>query len=112
MKTAKQEGLIQLLKDRFEKNMIRHKGLKWAKVEENLKANSRKMVSLQLMEETGGEPDVVGFDKKSGEFIFFDCSPETPKGRRGVSYDKEGRLSRKEHRPKSSGTVSLSPDTR
>ena len=94
------EELLKVLKDRFEKNMPRHKGLEWAKVQAKLEANAEKLWSLNEMEKTGGEPDVVGYDKKSGEYVFFDCSPETPKGRVSVCYDREGLESRKEHKPK------------
>ncbi len=89
-----------MLKARFEKNMTRHKGLDWAKVQARLEAKLEKLWSLAEMERTGGEPDVVGLDKKSGEFVFMDCSPESPAGRRSVCYDREGWLSRKEARPK------------
>jgi hypothetical protein len=94
------EELLKALKARFEKNMNRHEGLAWAKVQAKLEANAEKLWSLNEMEKTGGEPDVVGHDKKTGEYIFFDCSPETPKGRTSVCYDREGLESRKEHRPK------------
>ncbi|NOS70408.1 MAG: DUF4256 domain-containing protein [Verrucomicrobia bacterium] len=94
------EELLKALKARFEKNLNRHKGLDWAKVQARLEANLEKLWSLNEMESSGGEPDVVGQDKKSGEFIFFDCSAETPKGRVSVCYDREGWLSRKEARPK------------
>jgi hypothetical protein len=94
------EELLRTLKARFEKNMSRHKGFEWAKVQAKLEANSDKVWSLSEMERTGGEPDVVGQDKKTGEYIFFDCSPETPKDRTSVCYDREGWESRKEHRPK------------
>ena len=94
------EELFRALKDRFEKNMNRHKDLDWAKVQAKLEANPEKLWSLNEMEKTGGEPDVVGHDKKTGEYIFFDCSPETPKDRVSVCYDREGWESRKEHRPK------------
>lgn len=98
--TSKQrEELFKALKARFEKNMNRHKGLDWAKVQSQLEANPEKLWSLNEMERTGGEPDVVGHDKKSGEYIFWDCSTETPKGRVSVCYDREGWLSRKEARP-------------
>src|SRR5215469_14963366 len=83
-------GLLTALKARFEKNMNRHKGVDWAKVQAKLEASIEKLWSLQEMESTGGEPDVVGHDKKTGEYIFYDCSPETPKGRRNVCYDQEG----------------------
>ena len=94
------EELLKALKARFEKNLNRHKGLEWAKVQSRLEANAEKLWSLNEMESTGGEPDVVGHDKKTGEYIFFDCSAETPKGRTSVCYDREGLESRKEHRPK------------
>jgi hypothetical protein len=94
------EELLKALKARFEKNLNRHKGLDWAKVQARLEANPEKLWSLHEMEQTGGDPDVVGQDKKSGDYIFFDCSAETPKGRVSVCYDREGWESRKEHRPK------------
>ena len=94
------EELLRALKARFEKNMNRHEGLEWAKVKARLEANIEKLWSLNEMERTGGEPDVVGHDKKTNEYIFFDCSAETPKGRTSVCYDREGLESRKEHRPK------------
>ncbi len=93
------EELLGVLKARFEKNMGRHKGIKWAKVQAKLEANTEKLWSLNEMERTGGEPDVVGYDKKTGEYIFYDCSAESPKGRRSVCYDREAMESRKEHRP-------------
>jgi hypothetical protein len=91
--------LLSILKARFEKNMNRHKGIEWAKVEAKLLAKPEKLWSLNAMEETGGEPDVVGFDKKSGEYIFYDCSAESPKERRSVCYDHEALEKRKEHKP-------------
>ncbi len=94
------EELLKALKARFEKNMNRHQGIEWAKVQAKLEANADKLRSLGEMERTGGEPDVVGYDKKTGETLFFDCSPESPKGRVSVCYDREGLESRKEHRPK------------
>src|ERR1051325_6064730 len=94
------EKLLKALRVRFEKNMNRHKGLEWAKVQTKLEAHAEKLWSLNEMERTGGEPDVVGYDKKTGEYIFFDCSAESPKGRTSVCYDREGWESRKEHRPK------------
>ena len=94
------EELLKALKARFEQNMNRHKGLEWAKVQAKLETNAEKLRSLSEMEKTGGEPDVVGHDKKTGEYHFFDCSPETPKGRVSVCYDREGLESRKEHKPK------------
>ena len=100
---AKQrEELLAVLKARFEKNMNRHKGIKWADVETKLKANPEKLWSLDEMEATGGEPDLVGYDKKTDEYIFFDCSAESPKGRRSVCYDDEALEARKEHKPKHS----------
>ena len=97
---AQREELLKTLKARFENHMNRHKGLDWAKVKARLEANAEKLWSLHEMERTGGEPDVVGHDKKTGEILFFDCSPETPKGRVAVCYDREGLDSRKEHKPK------------
>ena len=94
------EELLRALKTRFEKNMNRHKGLEWAKVQAKLEASTKKLWSLNEMERTGGEPDVVGHDKKMGEYIFFDCSAETPNGRRNACYDGEALDSRKEHKPK------------
>ncbi len=94
------EELLEALKARFEKNMKRHNGLEWAKVQAKLEANPEKLWSLSEMEKTGGEPDVAGHDQKTGEYIFFDCSPESPRGRAGVCYDREGLESRKEHKPK------------
>ena len=93
------EELLRALKARFEKNMNRHKGLEWGQVQTKLEANAEKMWSLSEMERTGGEPDVVGRDKKTGEYIFYDCSAESPKGRRSVCYDREALESRKEHKP-------------
>lgn len=91
--------LLRVLKTRFEKNMNRHKGLDWAKVEAKLEASPGKLWSLHAMEESGGEPDIVGQDKKTGEYLFYDCSAESPKGRRSVCYDGEAQESRKEHKP-------------
>jgi hypothetical protein len=93
------EELLRTLKARFEKNMNRHKGLEWAKVQAKLEGNTEKLWSLNEMESTGGEPDVVGHDKKTGEYTFCDCSSESPKGRRNVCYDREAMESRKEHKP-------------
>ena len=108
MKTAKydlsskqREDLLKALKTRFEKNMARHQGLVWAKVQARLEANAEKLWSLNEMERTGGEPDVVGHDKKTGEYIFFDCSEQTPSGRVSLCYDREALDGRKEHKPKS-----------
>jgi uncharacterized protein DUF4256 len=92
--------LLRTLKARFEKNMNRHKGLEWAQAQAKLEANAEKLWSLGEMERTGGEPDVVGHDKKTGEFIFYDCSAESPKDRRSLCYDREALESRKEHKPK------------
>ena len=96
------DELLGALKARFEKNINRHKGLEWAKVQVKLEANPEKLWSLNEMERTGGEPDVVGHDKKTGEYIFYDCSAESPKGRRSVCYYREALESRKEHKPKDS----------
>jgi hypothetical protein len=106
MKTKKElspeqrEELLKRLSARFEKNMNRHKGLEWAKVKAKLEVNGEKLWSLNEMERTGGEPDVAGYDKKTGEFIFFDCSAQSPEGRTSICYDREGLESRKEHKPK------------
>jgi len=94
--------LLSILKKRFEQNMNRHKGIAWAAVEARLKGNAAKLWSLNEMEQTGGEPDVVGYDKKTGEYLFYDCSPETPQGRRSICYDPEALESRKEHKPANS----------
>ena len=93
------EELLRALKARFEKNMNRHKGLEWAKVQAKLEANTEKLRSLNEMERTGGEPDVVGHAKKTGKYIFYDCSAESPKGRRNVCYDREGQEARKAFKP-------------
>jgi len=95
----KREELLRVLKARFEKNMNRHTGLKWSEVQVRLEADSVKLWSLNEMERTGGEPDVVGQDIKTGEYIFYDCSAESPEGRRNVCYDRKGLESRKEHKP-------------
>src|SRR3989344_1643999 len=94
------EELLSALKARFEKNMNRHKGFSWAKVQAKLEANAEKLWSLAEMERTNGEPDVVDHDKKTGEYIFYDFSAESPKSRRNVCYDREGQEARKEHKPK------------
>ena len=94
------EELLRALKARFEKNMNRHKGLEWGKVQAKLEADIGKLWSLNEMERTGGEPDVVGHDKTTGEYIFYDCSAESPIGRRSLCYDREALQSRKEHKPK------------
>lgn len=96
------EELLRTLKARFEKNMNRHEGLEWAKVQAKLEANTEKLWSLNEMEGTGGEPDIVGHDEKTGEYIFIDCSAESPKGRRSVCYDREALESRKQHKPENS----------
>lgn len=100
LSSKQREELLATLKNRFEKNMNRHKGVDWAKVKAKLESSPAKLWSLFEMEKTGGEPDVVGQDNKTGEYIFFDCSAETPKARVSVCYDREGWESRKEHRPK------------
>jgi hypothetical protein len=97
--TEQQKELLQVLKDRFEKNKSRHKGLEWSNIQVRLEANPEKLWSLYEMERTGGEPDVVGQDEKTGEIIFYDCSAESPKGRRSLCYDREALDSRKEHKP-------------
>jgi uncharacterized protein DUF4256 len=96
---ADREEFLTELKERFEKNMNRHKGVEWAKVKAKLEADAKKLWSLSEMERTGGEPDVAGFDKKTGEYIFYDCSAESPKGRRSLCYDRQALESRKEHKP-------------
>src|SRR5271169_1096693 len=96
------EELLKALKGRFEKNMNRHQGLDWAKVQARLDANAEKLWSLSEMERTGGEPDVIDHNKKTGEYIFYDCSAESPKGRRSLCYDREALDSRKENKPKGS----------
>ena len=99
MSLEQREELLGALKARFEKNMNRHEGLEWAKVQAKLEANTEKLWSLNEMERTGGEPDVVGHDEKKDEYIFYDCSAESPKGRRSVCYDREALESRKKHKP-------------
>ena len=94
--------LLNVLKTRFEKNMNRHKGLEWGKIQTKLEANPGKLWSLDNMEVTGGEPDVAGYDKKTGEYIFYDCSAESPKDRRSICYDHEALEKRKEHKPENS----------
>src|ERR1043165_8931521 len=100
LSAAESEKLLGILKARFEKNMSRHKGIAWAEIQAKLEANAEKLSSLNEMERTGGEPDVVGHDKKTGEYIFHDCSAESPKDRRSLCYDREALESRKEHKPK------------
>ncbi len=102
LSAAQRRELIAKLKARFEKNMNRHKGLEWAKVQAKLESNAEKLWSLHEMERTGGEPDIVGSDRMTGEYVFFDCSAESPSGRRSFCYDREALQSRKEHKPKNS----------
>ncbi|MBI5667386.1 MAG: DUF4256 domain-containing protein [Chloroflexi bacterium] len=105
LSAEQREELLRVLKARFEKNMNRHEGLEWAKVQAKLEANSEKLWSLHEMERTGGEPDVVGYDKKTGEYIFCDCSAESPKGRRNVCYDREGQQAREKQGVYPAGNV-------
>jgi len=105
LSSEQREELLKTLKARFEKNMNRHKGLEWAKVQAKLEADAKKLWSLNEMESTGGEPDVVGYDKKTGEYIFYDCSAESPKGRRSICYDREALDARKEHKPANSAVA-------
>ena len=100
LSAKEEETLLNILKNRFEKNMSRHKGLEWDKVKSRLQVNAGKLWSLNEMEKTGGEPDVVGHDKKTGEYIFYDCSSESPAGRRSFCYDGEALDARKENKPK------------
>jgi len=100
MNAKQREELLTALKARFEKNMNRHKGIDWTKVQAKLEADTEKLWAVNEMERTGGEPDVVGHDKKTGDYIFYDCSAESPKGRRSVCYDREALEARKEHKPK------------
>src|SRR5687768_13776919 len=102
LSSEQREELLEALKARFEKNVNRHKGLEWAKVQAKLEANPSKLWSIHEMERTGGEPDVVGHDKKTGEYIFYDCSAESPNGRRSVCFDRQALDARKEHKPKTS----------
>lgn len=102
------DELLGILKSRFEKNTNRHQGLEWADVQVKLQTNTEKIWSLHEMESTGGEPDVVGHDKKTGEYIFYDCAPESPKGRRSVCYDHQALESRKEHKPANSAVAMAS----
>ena len=99
LSVKQREDLLNTLKARFEKNMNRHKGLEWTKVKAKLEATPEKLWSLNEMEMTGGEPDVVGLDKKTGEYLFFDCCAESPQGRRSFCYDREALEARKEHKP-------------
>jgi hypothetical protein len=100
--SEQREELLRALRARFEKNMNRHKGLEWDKVQARLEANPEKLWSLDQMERTGGEPDIVGYEKKTGEYIFYDCSIESPKGRRSLCYDRQALDSRKENKPENS----------
>ncbi|MEO6254565.1 MAG: DUF4256 domain-containing protein [Ferruginibacter sp.] len=109
LSTKQCNELLNTLKTRFEKNMNRHKGIEWAKLQAKLEANTGKLWSLNEMEETGGEPDVIGHDKKTGEYIFYDCSAESPKARRSLCYDDEALESRKEHKPADS-VVNMAAD--
>ena len=102
LSATQQQALLQILQARFEKNKGRHKGIEWTKVQERLEAQPAKLWSLEEMERTGGEPDVVAHDKKTGEYIFFDCAAESPKGRRSICYDHEALASRKENKPENS----------
>ena len=102
LSAEQRSALLSTLKARFEKNLNRHKGLEWASVQAKLEANTEKLWSINEMEMTGGEPDVVGTDKKTSEYIFYDCSAESPKGRRSICYDHEALESRKEHKPENS----------
>jgi hypothetical protein len=97
-----QKDLLNTLKDRFKKNPLRHKGIAWEEIEAKLKVNTDKLWSISEMERTGGEPDVVGIDKKTGDYLFFDCSAESPKGRRSLCYDSEALDARKENKPENS----------
>jgi hypothetical protein len=99
LSSSQREELLGALKARFEKNMNRHRGLEWAEIQAKVEANAEKLWSLNEMERTGGEPDVVGHDKRTGEYIFYDCSAESPKGRRSFCYDREALESRKENKP-------------
>jgi hypothetical protein len=105
LSASQQEELLKVLKSRFDKNMSRHKGIEWEKVRAKLEANPEKLWSLDEMERTEGEPDVVGQDKKTGEIIFMDCSPESPKGRRSICYDHEALEARKENKPENSAVM-------
>ncbi len=102
LSAEERDKLLKVLKARFEKHVNRHKGIEWAKVQAKLEANTGKLWSLNEMEATGGEPDVVGYDKKKDEYIFYDCAAESPKGRRSICYDPEALESRKEHKPENS----------
>ena len=99
LSSQQRDNLLITLKSRFEKNMNRHKGIQWDAVQKKLESNSAKLWSLNAMEESGGEPDIVDHDKKTGDYIFYDCSAESPNGRRGICYDDEALAARKEHKP-------------
>lgn len=109
LQSEQQVALLNTLKGRFEKNMNRHKGLEWSKIQEKLEADASKLWSLNEMERTGGEPDIVGQDEKTGEYLFYDCSPESPKGRRSICYDHQALESRKENKPENSA-VNMAAD--
>ncbi|MBS1610378.1 MAG: DUF4256 domain-containing protein [Bacteroidetes bacterium] len=102
LSSEESKALLAILKTRFEKNKARHKGIEWVNVQLKLEANAEKLRALYEMENTGGEPDVVGYDKKTGEYLIYDCSPESPKGRRSICYDHEALEARKEHKPENS----------
>jgi len=102
LSTKQRQELLETLQERFEKNMNRHKGVEWAKVSAKLEKNAEKLWSLSEMERTGGEPDVIAFDKKTGEYVFYDCAAESPKDRRSLCYDREALDARKENKPKGS----------
>jgi hypothetical protein len=99
LSSQQQQEILKILKARFEQNKDRHKGLEWAKVQAKLEVNTEKIWSLNIMEETGGEPDVVDYDAQTGQYVFYDCSPESPKGRRSLCYDRKAWESRKENKP-------------
>jgi hypothetical protein len=108
LSTSQSDRLVEILKIRFEKNMNRHKSIEWENVQARLETNSTKLWSLNEMEQTGGEPDVIGYDKKTGEYVFYDCAAESPAGRRSFCYDSEALASRKENKPKDSATGAAS----
>ncbi len=105
LSSQQRDELLKALKTRFELNTNRHKGVEWTKVQARLEADAKKLWSLNEMERTGGEPDVVGYDKKTGEYVFYDCSAESPKGRRSICYDREALEARKEHKPANSAVA-------
>lgn len=104
LSSKQSKGLLSVLRSRFEENMDRHKSLDWSNVQAKLERNSEKLWSLHEMERTGGEPDVVGFDEKTGKYVFYDCSPETPQDRRNLCYDRQALNARKEHKPRDCAT--------